>query len=110
MPLHLVSATIDWTVLRRQFTELQRQLAREDDPRPLADLDSILNGTYEEDSADDENAVGKATTSERIDGAHLYAERLDATPASCPTGHAFINGKHFDLDDVSLRSSLTLKS
>ena len=29
-----------------------------------------------------------------------YAFRLDATLASALHGHAFFNGKHFDLDDV----------
>jgi len=30
-----------------------------------------------------------------------YTERLGSTLATSSTGHAFFNGKHFDVDDVS---------
>ena len=33
-----------------------------------------------------------------------YADRLDATLASSRKGHAFVNGKHFDMDDVGVSS------
>lgn len=38
-----------------------------------------------------------------LDKVRAYAERLGATLASSEKGHAFINGKHFNMDDVSLR-------
>ena len=97
MPAHLISPTVDWTLLRRQFTELQRQLAEEEE----ADLDSVLDGSYKESTnSEDESEEQRVTVAERIERAQKYAERLDTALASSPTGHAFVNGKHHDLDDV----------
>lgn len=69
------------------------------------DLDAVLGGTYEEVSSDadneDEDKPVKVALKERVGRALVYGQRLDAMPSSCPTGHGFVNGKHFDLDEVS---------
>ncbi|KAL5522625.1 hypothetical protein ACEPAG_8642 [Sanghuangporus baumii] len=106
MPVHLLPAAIDWSLVRREFTELQRNLAREgittsDTP---VNLESILDGTYSlPDSENDDEEAPRPGITERIERAQVYAERLDATSASCPTGHVFVNGKHHDLDDNFLK-------
>lgn len=38
---------------------------------------------------------------ENLEKAVAYAKRLSATIASSKTGHAFINGKHIEYNDVS---------
>ena len=106
MPAHLLPSSVDWSLVRREFAELQRRLAQEGETSPgsLASFDSILDGSYEKpksDSGDEDKASAQSTVSEKIGRAQAYADRLDATSVSCPAGHAFVNGKHYDLDDVS---------
>ena len=55
----------------------------------MADLDIILTGTNLGEESEDP-----------LKKAEVYAERLGATLSSSPTGHAFINGKHFDMNEV----------
>ncbi|KAI5117547.1 hypothetical protein M0805_004373 [Coniferiporia weirii] len=114
MPVHLLAPTVDWSLVRREFSELQPQNPT-DEGTAVPNLDDILNGNDEETKADTEGSEdnedgegedgGKnhVNLAERVKRAHAYAERLDATSASCPTGHAFVNGKHFDLDDTFLK-------
>lgn len=54
----------------------------------MRDIDVILEG-----SADD------------LAGPREYAARLGLTLESAPHGHTFINGKHFNLDDVRVSIS-----
>lgn len=79
-------------------------MAQSEIPEGLAtDLDKILAG-----------AVDAPTIN--TDKARAYAQRLGVTLSSAPHGHVFVNGKHFDLDDVSRSvcnhewSSLTVAS
>lgn len=97
---------------------MKREVELEDEEKPvIADLDAILDGTYDEaksdrqgeDESENKDKPARPNTVERLERAHLYAQRLDATSDSCPTGHAFINGKHFDLDDVSEYSVFDLE-
>jgi hypothetical protein len=39
-----------------------------------------------------------------LERARSYVERLGAGQAVSPTGHGFVNGKHFDMDDVRVLS------
>jgi hypothetical protein len=48
----------------------------------------------------DDIVRGTSNYSVNLGKARAYAERLEATLASAPRGHAFFNGKHFDMDDV----------
>lgn len=59
----------------------------------------ILTEQHFVDSYDENEPV---TPREEMSKAVQYATRLDATLKSCITGHAFVNGKHFDLDDVRI--------
>ncbi|EJC97612.1 uncharacterized protein FOMMEDRAFT_171561 [Fomitiporia mediterranea MF3/22] len=120
VPPQFLNPEVDWDLVRREFAELQRENALLEDEEkrvPVVDFDSILDGSYEEPKSEDESEsesraeaeteaqieITKPTIGEQIERAHLYAQRLDATPASCPSGHAFVNGKHFDLDDTFLK-------
>jgi len=51
-------------------------------------FDSVINGSEESEA--------------KIVKARTYARRLGTTSASAPQGHAFLNGKHYELDDVSV--------
>lgn len=77
-----VSPTVVWPQVRAAFAEL---LATRDElPDTIeTDLDAVLAGSESD-----------------LDAARAYAARLGATLATAPQGHAFFNGKHFDLDDV----------
>lgn len=52
------------------------------------DFDTIVRGGSEEDEI-------------RMAQARGYSHRLGTTLASSSLGHAFLNGKHFVMDDVS---------
>ncbi|KAH8113837.1 UDP-glucose:glycoprotein glucosyltransferase-domain-containing protein [Phellopilus nigrolimitatus] len=96
MPVHLLAPTVDWDLVRHQFKELQQTASDEQGAKkPKFSIDDIFDGN-------EDGERGLALT-ERIEKAHAYAQRLDATPGSCPTGHAFVNAKHFDLDDEFLK-------
>ena len=89
----MLSPTIDWSVARAEFTEIVTEYresgeAPEDFPASVHFAD-IINAK-----------LGDGDHEELLEKAQRYAERLSIDSASSPTGHAFINGKHFDLDDV----------
>ena len=66
----------------------------------------IINGQWEstENIEGDAGSISELKDKEFLDRARAYANRLDATASAHPLGHAFVNGKHFDLDDVSIRA------
>ena len=83
--------SVDMSLVRSAFTSL---LARkgEDLPEGLeTDLDKIFAGTEGD-----------------LEKQRAYALRLGTSLASAPDGHAFFNGKHFDLDDVRLAPPFSL--
>ncbi|TFK48915.1 glycosyltransferase family 24 protein [Heliocybe sulcata] len=83
---------VDWRTVRTAFESF---VANEEPPT-------------EEFSAPDLDAmVGSESGSElemNVKGVAQYAKRLGATLAASPSGHAFVNGKHYDLDDEFLRN------
>lgn len=81
-----LSPTVDWTVVKHEFTQL------------LKDNEPLEDGM----ETDFEAVITEATTLTHfsIDKLNLYARRLSTDLSSAPQGHAFVNGKHFDLDDV----------
>lgn len=85
--MQLLRPNIDWAVARSEFNALITEYPPLDEEVPM-NFDTVIDGTP--DQSDD-----------RLDRARDYALRLDANLASCPTGHGFVNGKHFDMDDVS---------
>ena len=75
--------SVDLSLVRSAFTSL---LARKEDGLPEGletDLEKIFAGTEGD-----------------LEKQRAYAVRLGTSLASAPDGHAFFNGKHFDLDDV----------
>ena len=72
--------TLDWSLVEAEFYSV----AGAD-----ADFAGIVAGTDEQMKV-------------QIDAAAHYAKRLSADLESAPYGHIFVNGKHFDLDEVSI--------
>ncbi|THH06125.1 hypothetical protein EW145_g4303 [Phellinidium pouzarii] len=109
MPIHLLGPTVDWALVSRAFIELQRLNPRDTETESnlnIISIDAIINGGDEEtkeDVGDEVDGGTEVSLADHVKRAHAYALRLDATPASCPTGHAFVNGKHYDLDDLFLK-------
>ncbi|KZT07030.1 glycosyltransferase family 24 protein [Laetiporus sulphureus 93-53] len=87
-PVSTIKPTVDWSVVRQTFNLL---LATNEplEEGIVTDLDAILRGL--------------PGSEDQLDKARAYAARLDAGLSSAPQGHAFVNGKHFDLDDEFLR-------
>ncbi len=79
---------VDMSIVQSELRALQdRDLPEEGES--VVDVQSLLD--LEE----------RAAVDERISKAKAYTVRLDSTLASSLTGHVFVNGKHFALDDVS---------
>lgn len=85
---------VDMSVVQSELQSLQYRDSPEEGESEV-DVQSLLN--LEEGLAVDE----------RLSKARDYATRLDSTLASSLTGHVFVNGKHFLLDDVSAMSCET---
>lgn len=97
LPPQELRLTVNWDIIRSEFATLlaadtpEEQI--EDDGEAEAtipvNLDAILNGEDLEEGA-----------ASPLDKVHAYVERLGATLRASSHGHAFVNGKHFDMDDV----------
>ena len=88
-PVHMITPSVEWDLVRQEFTAMVHNLEDASDLVRNAHLDTILN----EDTEATQTALQKAKT---------YARRLGTDLASASQGHTFINGKHFTLDDVSI--------
>ncbi|PCH34985.1 glycosyltransferase family 24 protein [Wolfiporia cocos MD-104 SS10] len=88
-PAESLKPTVDWGLVRAAFNYLLANSDPLDESIPT-DLDEIL--------AENEH------TNVVLDKARTYAERLGASLLAASQGHAFVNGKHFDLDDAFLRA------
>jgi UDP-glucose:glycoprotein glucosyltransferase len=84
--MHPRTPAVNWVVIRSLFDELIASESAHDSTE-MIDFESIINDT-------------QAGLVESLEKVHRYAERLGATLASSPAGHAFVNGKHFDMGDV----------
>lgn len=81
-PVQPIAHKVNWNLVRSTY----RALLAESDPLPEGverDIDVILKG-----QAGD------------LEGSRNYTARLGTTLTLSPHGHAFVNGKHFKLDDV----------
>ncbi|PIL30079.1 hypothetical protein GSI_07656 [Ganoderma sinense ZZ0214-1] len=87
-PMESLKPTVDWALVRSAFKSLLERKAEDlaEDLGLETDLDKILEGTAGD-----------------LEKQRAYALRLGTSLASAPQGHAFFNGKHFDLDDDFLR-------
>ncbi|KAJ7651981.1 glycosyltransferase family 24 protein [Mycena polygramma] len=76
---------IDWDVVKAEFAAELLDNAPPSDESGSLDFEAIVRGD------------GPETLS--LERGRSYAERLGASLASSSKGHAFVNGKHLDLDD-----------
>lgn len=97
LPPHLQTTNVNWLAVSTSFDTLIAAELKQDPEAPKPDLESIL-------------ADSDTDSQPPFDRLAAYTERLDATHATNPHGHAFFNGKHFDMGDVCsfLYLSLTL--
>ncbi len=84
-PLAPITPTVSWPLVRSAFQSIISDA--EDTEIANVKLDDVLEDTF-----------GKFT--DTLDKARLYSKRLGTDLLSSPHGHAFVNGKQFDLDDV----------
>lgn len=92
VPIPMISPSVNWRLASTEFVNILDEFIESDDapedfPKDI-DLESILVGETGDNGA-------------RIEKARKYAARLSASLASANQGHVFVNGKHFNLDDVS---------
>lgn len=88
-PVHLITPNVEWDLVRQEFKRTVQALGETSEAVTNGDLDSILNEDTEE-------------TRVTFEKARSYARRLGADLTSASQGHTFVNGKHFNLDDVSI--------
>jgi UDP-glucose:glycoprotein glucosyltransferase len=98
LPPHLQTFSVNWLAVSTSFDTLIAAELEQDPEAPKPDLESILAGS-------------DADSQPPLDRIAAYTERLDATHATSPLGHAFFNGKHFEMGDVCsfLYLSLTVE-
>ena len=77
----------NWLAVSTLFDNLIKEELEQDPEAVKPDLESILEGS-------------DTDTQPPLDWIAAYTEWLDATHATSPLGHAFFNGKHFDMGDV----------
>lgn len=95
LPPHLKTPTVNWLAVSSSYNALIAAELEKDPDAPRPDLKSILDG-----------GDAEAEAEVPFDKIAAYTERLDATPATSPLGHAFFNGKHLDVNDVGTFFSL----
>ena len=78
----MMTPTVNWKIVRYEYDAITSEIELEERQDPILSFDDVLNGPFPEN-------------------ARAYAQRLQADAVSSPAGHAFVNGKHFDVDDVS---------
>ncbi|KAF5311086.1 hypothetical protein D9619_007791 [Psilocybe cf. subviscida] len=90
LPAHMQTETVQWEAVRQLYDKLTAT-EREEKPEALiASLETILN-----DESDEALPLEKLLA---------YQDRLSASLASSPGGHAFFNGKHMTVDEEFLRN------
>ncbi|KAF4618673.1 hypothetical protein D9613_009850 [Agrocybe pediades] len=89
VPGHFQTPKVNWQVIQQTYDRLV-EVEREENPEAdIPTLDAIYAGDR------DEAPLQKISA---------YSERLGTTLAASDMGHAFFNGKHFDVDDDFLRN------
>ena len=98
LPRYLQTSNVNWPAVSTSYNALIAAELEQDPGASKPDLESIL----EDSDADIQHTFDKIAA---------YTERLDATHANSPLGHAFFNGKHLDMSEVCsfLYFSLTVE-
>lgn len=80
--------SLQWSNIRHEYDGLMVAEANAGATidQTSVDFESIVSGT---------NSISKS-----LDGVQAYTNRLSATLSVFPSGHGFINGKHFAFDEV----------
>lgn len=78
--------TVQWEAVRQLYAKLTETEKEERPEALITSLETILN-----DESDEALPLEKLLA---------YQDRLSASPASSPGGHAFFNGKHMTVDEV----------
>ena len=86
LPSYLQTSSVNWLAVSKSYNTLIEAELEKNPEAPQPNLESILEGSDDADTPFDKIAA--------------YTERLDATHATSPLGHAFFNGKHLDMSDV----------
>ncbi|KIY66670.1 glycosyltransferase family 24 protein [Cylindrobasidium torrendii FP15055 ss-10] len=81
---------IDWNVARKAFEDLLVKSESEHDA-------SIFAGIIQ----------GKLLPEAKFDGITSYVKRMGASLTANPEGHVFLNGRHFDMDEMVMRGLQT---
>ena len=79
--------TVQWEAVRQLYAKLTETEKEERPEALITSLDTILN-----DESDEALPLEKLLA---------YQDRLSTSSASSPGGHAFFNGKHMNVDEVS---------
>jgi hypothetical protein len=90
-PVDSPTSGVDWSSIRTEFVALDSAFSDEMelDDRPMdqpLDFESLLTGSHP-----------------FVEKARAYITRLGMSQDSSQIGHAFINGKYFEMDDVRCR-------
>ncbi|KDR79892.1 hypothetical protein GALMADRAFT_242006 [Galerina marginata CBS 339.88] len=89
LPPDLQTPRVDWHTVKQAYEQLVEAEREEKPDAEYPHLDSIL--------------VGEAGDVAPLDKIAVYTERLGSTLAHSKQGHAFFNGKHFDINEDFLR-------
>lgn len=87
LPSRLQTSSVNWLAVSTSYNTLIAAELEQNPEAPQPNLESILEGS-------------DIDTQPSFDKIAAYIERLDATHATSPLGHAFFNGKHLDMGDV----------
>jgi UDP-glucose:glycoprotein glucosyltransferase len=87
LPAHMQTELVPWDAVRTVYDRLLQVEAQEKPDELIPDLASIFDDQPEDLVPLDKIAV--------------YTDRLGATVSKNPSGHAFFNGKHFDINEVT---------
>ncbi|KAJ4470665.1 glycosyltransferase family 24 protein [Lentinula edodes] len=87
--------SLQWSNIRHEYDGLMvaEANAGATTDQTSVDFESVVSGT---------NSISKS-----LDGVQAYTNRLSATLSVSPSGHGFINGKHFAFDESFLRNMQT---
>lgn len=91
-----IQTKIDWSLIQSSF----EALLHNSDSDSVADADAEEAESPSQFNLEDILSGNTAFHQPPLDQARAYVERLVGTGAGTTPGDAFINGKHFDLDDV----------
>lgn len=110
-PAKDLPANIDWSLVRSEFESLHEQFPPLEGTITLS-YDSVVNpnpnagGEGQEEGKEVEaEQIYAVEMHERLEKAVMYGKRLGVVPGvevESPKGQAFVNGRHFYIDDVSV--------